>query len=118
MTWLMSFLQTACRTDRALASRSATLALVFGMIAFGAAIFYAVLLNDVEPVQSDSEGYMEFSVERTVGYPAFLAMFRIAGFGLPTVTIVQLVLFCAATWMLALETAAITRSALAASFVL
>jgi hypothetical protein len=40
------------------------------------------------------------------------------GFGFAAVTIAQLVLFCGATWLLALETAAITRSALAASFVL
>jgi hypothetical protein len=111
-------LRTIELSDRQLASRRNTLALIFSVIALGTVISYMVWLSDIEPLQSDSQLYTTFSGGRSIGYPAFLAIFRMFGLGFSAVTIVQLVLFCGATWLLALETAATARSALTASFVL
>lgn len=110
--------QTICRADRALASRSNLIVLIFGAIALGAAAFYAVLFNGTGSMQPDSEGYITFALERTIGYPAFLAMFRAAGLGFKTIIEAQFLLFCWATLLLAFETAAMVRSALVGSILL
>lgn len=103
---------------RTLAFRPGMLALIFGAVTLATGVLYAIHFSNIEPLQSDSEGYLTFDVQRTIGYPVFLAMFREAGFGLKSTVLAQHLLFCGATLLLALETAALTRSVIAGGVLL
>jgi hypothetical protein len=103
---------------RMLASRPGMLALIFGAVTFATAALYAIHFSNTEPLQSDSEGYITFDLQRTIGYPVFLAMFREAGLGLKSTVLAQHLLFCGATLLLALETAVVARSVIAGGILL
>lgn len=109
---------TISRAIRMLAFRPGMLALIFGSVTLAAGLLYAIHFSNIEPLQSDSKSYITFDVQRSIGYPVFLAMFRTAGLGLKSTVFAQHLLFCGATLLLALETAALTRSVIAGGVLL